>query len=117
MRWLTATAEAGAADDTVLEPTVSAGLHGFLPKHFPALRDVRVEHEWTGIMGFTPDRAPLVGPIPGSPAEYIAAGFHGHGMPMIFASARAVAEMLAGREPADFVPEAFLPARLPGVWG
>jgi glycine/D-amino acid oxidase-like deaminating enzyme len=116
MRWLTETQEVGTADDTVLEPAVSAGLRAFLPEHFPALAGVRVEHEWTGIMGFTPDRAPLVGPVPGSPGEYVAAGFHGHGMPMVFTAARAVADMLAGREPEDFVPEAFLPARLRGAW-
>ena len=90
---------------------MSAGLREFLPKHFPALAGIRVEHEWTGIMGFTPDRAPLVGPVPGSPGEYLAAGFHGHGMPMAFYAAKAVAEMIAGREPEVFVPEAFLPAR------
>ncbi len=115
MRWLTETQEAGTADDTVVEPTVSAGLRAFLPRHFPALAGVRVEHEWTGIMGFTPDRAPLVGPVPGSPGEYVVAGFHGHGMPMAFSAARAVADMLAGREPDDFVPEAFLLARLVAV--
>jgi glycine/D-amino acid oxidase-like deaminating enzyme len=111
MRWLTPTQEVGTDDDTVLDERVSAGLRAFLPAHFPALRDVRVEREWTGVMGFTPDRAPLVGPVPGSPGEYVAAGFHGHGMPMAFTAAKAVAEMAAGRMPEDFVPEAFLPAR------
>ena len=111
MRWLTPTQEAGTDDDTVIERTVGAGLREFLPKHFPALAGIRVEHEWTGIMGFTPDRAPLVGPVPGSPGEYLAAGFHGHGMPMAFYAAKAVAEMIAGREPEVFVPEAFLPSR------
>lgn len=112
MRWLTPTQEIGAADDTVLDGQVSAGLRAFLPAHFPELRGVRVEREWTGIMGFTPDRAPLVGPVPGSHGQYVAAGFHGHGMPMAFYAAKAVAEMAAGREPETFVPEAFLPARL-----
>ena len=90
---------------------MSAALHAFLPRHFPDLAGVPVEHEWTGIMGFTPDRAPLVGPLPGSPGEYVAAGFHGHGMPMAFLAAKAVAEMIAGKEPEIFVPEAFLPGR------
>jgi gamma-glutamylputrescine oxidase len=111
MRWVTPTREEGTDDDTVIEPAVSRRLRAFLPEHFPALANVRIEHEWTGIMGFTPDRAPLVGPLPGSPGEYLAAGFHGHGMPMTFYAAKAVAEMIAGREPEIFVPEAFLPAR------
>jgi glycine/D-amino acid oxidase-like deaminating enzyme len=117
MRWITPTREEGTDDDTVIEPAVSQRLRAFLPAHFPALANVRVEHEWTGIMGFTPDRAPLVGPLPGSPGEYLAAGFHGHGMPMTFYAARAVAEMTAGREPEIFVPEAFLPARFARLRG
>src|SRR5262245_8534387 len=111
LRWLTPTQEVGTDDDTAIEPHVSAALHAFLPRHFPDLAGVPVEREWTGIMGFTPDRAPLVGPLPGSPGEYVAAGFHGHGMPMAFFAARAVAEMIAGKEPEVFVPEAFLPDR------
>jgi gamma-glutamylputrescine oxidase len=117
MRWLTPTQEVGTDDDTVIEPTVSQGLREFLSKHFPKLAGVHVEHEWTGIMGFTPDRAPLIGPVPGSPGEYLAAGFHGHGMPMTFYAAKAVAEMIARREPEVFVPEAFLPARFAGLRG
>ena len=117
MRWITPTQEVGTDDDTVIEPAVSRRLRAFLPQHFPALANVRVEHEWTGIMGFTPDRAPLVGPMPGSPGEYLATGFHGHGMPMTFYAAKAVAEMIAGREPEVFVPEAFLPARFARLRG
>jgi glycine/D-amino acid oxidase-like deaminating enzyme len=111
MRWVTDTQEVGIDDDTAVEPRVSAALRDFLPRHFPELATVPVEREWTGIMGFTPDRAPLVGPLPGPPGEYIAAGFHGHGMPMAFFAAKAVAEMIAGKEPETFVPEAFLPER------
>ena len=114
MRWLTPSQEVGADDDGLVDPTVSAGLRGFLPGHFPALRGVAVEQEWTGIMGFTPDRAPLIGPMPGSPGEFVAAGFHGHGMPMAFLAGKAAAEMIAGHEPETFVPEAFSPTR-PGL--
>jgi glycine/D-amino acid oxidase-like deaminating enzyme len=39
------------------------------------------------------------------------AGFNGHGMAMAFLCARALAELIAGRAPEHFVPEAFLPAR------
>jgi glycine/D-amino acid oxidase-like deaminating enzyme len=112
MRWLTPTKEVGAEDDTVVEPTVSRGLREFLPRHFPALQGVRVEREWTGIMAYTPDRAPLVGPWPGARGEYVALGFNGHGMPMAFLAGQAVGEMLAGRAPEVSVPDAFSPARL-----
>jgi gamma-glutamylputrescine oxidase len=114
MRWLTPTKEVGIDDDSVVEPAVSRGLREFLPRHFPALAGVRIEHEWTGIMGYTADRAPLVGPWPAQPGEYVAVGFNGHGMPMAFLAARAVAEMIAGRAPEVELPEAFQPARLLG---
>lgn len=34
---------------------------------------------WTGIIGMTPDSAPLVGPIPDKEGQYMVAGFNGHG--------------------------------------
>ncbi len=111
MRWMTPTLEVGTDDDSVIEPTVSKGLREFLPQHFADLRGVQVEQEWTGIMGFSKDRNPLIGPLPNRPGEYIAAGFTGHGMPMTFFAAQNVADMIAGKEPAPFVKEAFLPSR------
>jgi gamma-glutamylputrescine oxidase len=112
MRWLTPSKEVGLEDDTVVEPTVSRGLRGFLPAHFPALAGVAIEREWTGIMGYTADRAPLVGPCPGAPGEFLAVGFNGHGMPMAFLAGQAVAATIAGREPDVAVPEALRPGRL-----
>lgn len=109
-RWRSPTQESNCADDGVLHPAVSAGLREFLPRHFPALRNVPVEREWTGIMGFTPDLNPLVGSAPGRPGEYVAAGYSGHGMPVAFLAAKAVAEMMTGRAPETFV-EAFRPER------
>jgi glycine/D-amino acid oxidase-like deaminating enzyme len=114
MRWLTPTQEVGADDDTVIEPTVSRGLRAFLPGHFPALAGLGVEREWTGIMAFTPDRAPLVGPWPGAPGQHVVLGFNGHGMPMAFLAGRAVAETIARGRPDVSVPDAFRPARLVG---
>lgn len=110
MRWRSPMQEVNNDDDGSLDPNVSAGLRKFLPSHFPALRGIEVEQEWTGIMGYTPDFNPLVGPLPNRPGEYIAAGFSGHGMPLTFYAGKALAEMVAGRTPEVFV-EAFLPDR------
>ncbi|MEP7200618.1 MAG: FAD-binding oxidoreductase [Chloroflexota bacterium] len=111
MRWKTPTLEVNNDDDATMDPRVSDGLRSFLPQHFVDLRDVPVEQEWIGIMGFSRDRNPLVGPLPNRPGEYIAAGFTGHGMPMTFFAGQNVADMIAGKEPAPFVAEAFLPSR------
>ncbi len=109
MRWRSPTLEVNCDDDGSLNPEVSAGLRGFLPRYFPALREVQVEQEWAGIMAFTPDYNPLVGRLPERPNEYIAAGYSGHGMPITFGAGKAIAETIAGKE--SGLVEAFLPGR------
>lgn len=51
-------------------------------------------------MGYSSDGWPYVGSLPGRPNQLIIAGFTGHGMPQIFLSAKAIAEMAV--EGADF---------------
>lgn len=41
--------------------------------------DGKVLQEWTGIMGYTKDRQPIIGEAPGQEGLWICAGFHGHG--------------------------------------
>ena len=53
-------------------------------------------------MGYSDDGFPYVGAVPDKPGQYICAGFNGHGMPQIFLSAKAIAEMvLLGAKPED----------------
>lgn len=69
---------------------------------------VPVEHRWAGIMGFTPDKLPLAGRVPGYDDLYIAAGYSGHGVSMAFRCGQQVAGMILGGDP--LLP-AFDPAR------
>jgi glycine/D-amino acid oxidase-like deaminating enzyme len=46
------------------------------------------------VMGYSDDGFPYVGPLPDKSGQYICAGFSGHGMPQIFLSTKAVAEMV-----------------------
>jgi glycine/D-amino acid oxidase-like deaminating enzyme len=46
---------------------------------YPNGQNPEIEHEWTGIMGFTKDGLPLIGPIDAERSEYILAGFCGNG--------------------------------------
>ncbi len=84
----------------------------------------RIEHEWTGIMAYSKDGTPLVGPLtPLAPLEgptsccvcacacvsyfcvtggvragqYIGAGYTGNGMANCFAAGKALAEMISGQ--------------------
>ncbi|KAF9445786.1 DAO-domain-containing protein [Macrolepiota fuliginosa MF-IS2] len=105
-------------DDSVLNGRVSKTLREFLPDLFACTgmfeEGREPEMEWTGIMGFTPNGAPIVGPIEGLEGQYIAAGFTGHGMPRAFAAAEAVAGMITSKmtgtewEAPEWLPEHYL---------
>lgn len=46
------------------------------------------------VMGYSSDRLPRVGAIPGRSGMYIMGGFTGHGMPQIFLCGKGMAEIL-----------------------
>ncbi|KAK4235855.1 FAD dependent oxidoreductase [Achaetomium macrosporum] len=103
----------GNADDAgVIEPARSyycdcdpsesgssgGGGGGFAARTFVGWDEVptRVDHVWTGIMGYSADSLPHVGPVPGrGDGVFILAGFHGHGMPVAYLAAKGVAEMVS----------------------
>lgn len=88
------------------QPTCSSFIHNPSPR-LPTAIELTASHEWTGIMGFSRDELPWVGPVPASllpsptppnsSAEntnlYLAAGFTGHGMPNTWLCGAAVARM------------------------
>jgi glycine/D-amino acid oxidase-like deaminating enzyme len=45
-------------------------------------------------MGYSSDMMPHVGEVPGSPGQYVCAGFSGHGMAQIFGASRGLAKMI-----------------------
>jgi glycine/D-amino acid oxidase-like deaminating enzyme len=54
----------------------------------------QVDQIWTGILGYTSDELPSVGEVPGREGCFIAAGFEGHGMPVIWLVMKGIAEMV-----------------------
>lgn len=58
---------------------------------------VAVTHRWAGIMGFTPDHRPVVGPV--APGLWVAGGFSGHGLAMTAAVGDLLARHLVGSAP------------------
>lgn len=69
-----------------------------------------VTHRWAGIWGTTPDRLPLVGPVPGRDAVWIAGGYSGHGNALGLACGELVARALLGERPEELA--LFDPVRL-----
>ncbi len=64
-----------------IRPEVQHALSNYLRTLFPGLPELPVEHRWAGIMAFSPDSLPLIGPVPGADGLFVAGGFTGHGMP------------------------------------
>lgn len=76
----------------------------------------RVTARWSGIMGFSPDHLPMVGPVPHpgiqDGALWFCGGFSGQGMSMGWRAARlAVASMLDGADHPFMCPSLPSPAR------
>lgn len=91
-----AATEVGYEDVTTHE--VQRGLEGFAA-HALGLDFARCEvtDRWSGVMGFTPDGLPRIGPITPEGRAWFIGGFTGHGMSMGFETTRlAVGAMLDG---------------------
>lgn len=104
-RWATAHLETGESDDTVTVPVVEERIRGFVAQHLPRV-DGPVAKRWTGIMSFTCDLLPLLGPIPGRPRFVLCTGFNGCQTALGLRAAQAISQgILEGR--ADGVPGYF----------
>lgn len=113
--------EWGVWDDGALHPEVTAALRAYLPARWPGRLPteqqqqggpalLEAEAAWSGILGFTQDRFPFVGPVPGRRGQFLAAGFSGHGMTRTFTCGRVLADMVAGQPLDPAFPPTWLPA-------
>ncbi|MFN8560390.1 MAG: FAD-dependent oxidoreductase [Anaerolineae bacterium] len=97
-RKLFAEQEHDTVDERVTDP-VQRYLEAYLREHFPDV-DAPIDRRWAGIMGFSVDRLPLVGTLPGMPRVGFAVGFTGHGLAFGAGVAeRAVDHLLTGANP------------------
>ncbi|MEE2751792.1 MAG: FAD-binding oxidoreductase [Myxococcota bacterium] len=55
--------------------------------------DAPITHRWAGIMGFSRDGLPLVGPAPGAAGAVVGTGFTGHGYGFAFLAGAALAQV------------------------
>ncbi|WPH03169.1 Hypothetical protein R9X50_00604500 [Acrodontium crateriforme] len=100
----------GTVDDSLVDSKIASYLRSRLVEAFelPEAKgrydgklQLSAESEWTGIMGFSRDDLPWVGPVPGQAGLFVSAGYTGHGMPNAWLCGRAVAEMVSGSDTAE----------------
>lgn len=98
-------------DDATINPTVSQALDQFAKETYPEV-PIEIAHRWSGIMGFSKDGRPLIGPIAGNPSLWCAAGFTGYGLGMCWAVGLAIAQVLNDEtsELTEILPD-FTPSR------
>ncbi|KAJ4245538.1 hypothetical protein NW762_014047 [Fusarium torreyae] len=90
----------GNVDDTQVIEKARSYFDGYMQRHFAGWEDSKayVDDIWTGIIGYSSDRLPRVGPIPGRSGMFIMGGFTGHGMPQIFLCGLAMAKLVVHSE-------------------
>jgi gamma-glutamylputrescine oxidase len=93
------------AEEATADPAVTARLQAHLDAQLERLGvSAPAEHRWAGIMGFTADHLPVVGPIAGLPGVHVCGGYSGHGMGFASLCARRLVEhLLDGRPLPDWL--------------
>ncbi|PGH15173.1 hypothetical protein AJ79_02538 [Helicocarpus griseus UAMH5409] len=88
-------------DDSALIKGAKSYFDGYMQRHFCGWENsgAYVKEIWTGIMGYSSDKLPRLGPIPGKSGLYIMGGWTGHGMPQIFLAAKGMADMVVSNVP------------------
>jgi gamma-glutamylputrescine oxidase len=63
--------------------------------------DAQVTHRWTGTVGYSDERRPFVGPVPGRSGLWVAGGYSGTGNVPGFLAGRELADTIAGVKAGD----------------
>jgi gamma-glutamylputrescine oxidase len=59
--------------------------------------DAPITHRWTGTVGYSGDRRPFVGPVPGRPGLWVAGGYSGTGNVPGFLAGQELGDTIAGQ--------------------
>ena len=83
-------------------------------EYMPELAGLVAVRTWTGFRAATPDKLPLIGPVPGDERLYLATGHEGLGITTSLATGKLVADRILGRVSA--IPaDPYLPGRKVGA--
>jgi glycine/D-amino acid oxidase-like deaminating enzyme len=87
--------DASYTDSGVGEPRIWDRIERWLREEIGV--DAPVTHRWTGTVGYSEERRPLVGPVPRRPGLWVAGGYSGTGNVPGFLAGQELADMIAGR--------------------
>ena len=100
----------GVTDKAVDQRIVQAML-GRATEYLPKLASTDAIRCWTGFRASTPDRLPLIGPVPDKEELYLATGHEGLGITTSLGTAKLLASQITQKESViDIAP--YLPARM-----
>ena len=98
----------GVSDDGATSPDITSFALKFLQSQFEGLQNLQIERAWSGIIGWSCDGMPWVGPLPDRPHHIVCAGFCGHGMSRAYLAGTAAADMCRGKKP-EWHVDSFMP--------
>lgn len=98
------------ATDTKIEPAMLARMLRRAEEFMPGIGQLQGLRAWTGFRASTPDKLPLIGPVPGFSRVLLATGHEGLGITTATGTAKLIGDEVLGRAAA--IPrEPYLPAR------
>jgi sarcosine oxidase subunit beta len=80
-----------------------------LAERFPGWAESEVVSSWAGVCTATPDRRPLIGPVPEAAGLFVLSGFNGFGVMRAGGAARRLADLLTEGEESNSAREALEP--------
>jgi len=93
--------EVGYSDET--NPIIHSALEKFIEDHLPRLKNKKITHKWSGVMGFSFDGQPIIGSLADDPQVYFLGGFTAHGLGLAFHGAKTLSDILQGRSCPEFL--------------
>lgn len=79
-------------------------------EYMPALGQMSAVRTWTGFRAATPDKLPLIGPLPGDKSVFMATGHEGLGITTSLGTAKILVDLITGANP-EIAIEPYLPSR------
>ncbi|HSG82253.1 MAG TPA: FAD-dependent oxidoreductase [Gemmatimonadota bacterium] len=97
-------------EDSAIDSRLVARMIARTASYLPAISGLSALRIWTGHRAATPDKLPLIGPLPGREGVIVATGHEGLGITTSLGTARLVCSFITSRAP-EIAPDPYLPSR------